>query len=358
MKVCILYSSYGAGHRAVASALKHAFEENKETNVQLIDFAIKYQIPIFKSGQKSYKFILKFIIFVQPLIVKFFDLLLPAIVYRKLFTFLSKKSMDRFVQEYSADMYISTFYTDTEIFKVIKKHNPKAKTIMVIVDIMHALRMWFDPISDITVVPTKEVYDMGLKYFRKYQKKVELFGLPVAQNIFSNISKQEIKSKLGLDEKPMVFIAGGGEGMEQVPKILNEIDKKNNDITICVICGKDTKQKNDLEKKKFNNDVKIYGWVNNFSQFVLACDIVISKAGPSTVWETLTAGKKMIIYGYIGGVEEGDAEFAIKYGDVVFEKNPEKIAQLIPEVLSKPDPLVNDRFRTNWAKEIVKRIVK
>jgi len=353
MKICILYTNSGAGHIAAAKALKTVFEQQKNVQVDIIDFSVKYQIPIFKGAQKSYKFILKHTMFLQPYIVKFFDMALPAYVFRKLFTTLSKSKLDKFLKEYPADYYISTYYTDTEIFRAIKKNYPKAKTMMVIVDIMHALRLWFDPITDLTVIPTQEVYDMGSKYFMKYSEKVVLYGLPVAQNLFDNVSKYETKAKLGLNQNPMIFIAGGGEGMEQVPEIVKTIDVLNDNITLCVVCGKDIKQKEFLEKQIYKNEVKIFGWVENFTEFTLASDVVVTKAGPATVWETISAGRKMIVYGFIAGVEDGDVSFAINNGDVIFEKDPQKIGYAIPSMLSKPDPIVSEQFRTNWAKRIV-----
>lgn len=358
MKICILYTNSGAGHLAAARALKDAFNQIGIKQVELVDFAVKYRIPIFRKSQKTYKFILENTIFLQKWFVKFFDLFLPWYIFRKTYTLLSVGNIKKFLNEYPADLYVSTYYADTEVFHAIKKHNPELKTIMVVVDIVYALRLWFDPITDLIIVPTQEVYDRGYKYFKKYSDKIELFGLPIAQNVFNKISRHELKLRLGLNENQMIFIAGGGEGMEQVPKIVREIDLINNGLTICVVCGKDTEQKEYLEKQKYNNVVKVFGWVDNFTEFILASDIVITKAGPATVWETLSAGRKMILYGFIGGVEDGDVVFAKKNGDIVYEKNPKKIASLIKSIITRPDPVVPKQFLTNWAQKIVERIDK
>jgi UDP-N-acetylglucosamine:LPS N-acetylglucosamine transferase len=356
MRICILYANSGAGHLAGARALKDAFKKIGIEDVDLVDFAVEYNIPIFSNSQKTYKFVLNNTAFLQRWIVRFFDMFLPAYFFRKLFTFFSNKKFKIFLEKHPADLYVSTYYADIDVFKQIKKHNPKAKTVMVVVDIMHSLRLWFDPIVDLIIVPTQEVYDGGYKYFKKYSNKVIIMGLPIAQNIFDNLSKDSIKAKLGLNSYPMILLAGGGEGMEQVTEIVNSIDKNNENLTLCVVCGKDKKQKNDLENKKFKNNVKIFGWVDNFTELLLASDIVVSKAGPATVWETIASGKKFIIYGCIGGVEDGDIPFAIKNGQAIYEVNSEKIAQIIPEMLEKPLPIILDKFKTNWAIEIVKRI--
>ena len=171
MKICILYTNSGAGHFAAAMSLKDTFETTGNNKVELVDFAVKYQIPIFRKSQKTYKFILENTIFLQKWFVKFFDLFLPWYIFRKMYTLLSVGNIKKFLNEYPADLYISTYYADTEVFHAIKKHNPELKTIMVVVDIVHALRLWFDPITDLIIVPTQDVYDRGRKYFKKYSDK-------------------------------------------------------------------------------------------------------------------------------------------------------------------------------------------
>ena len=42
----------------------------------------------------------------------------------------------------------------------------------------------------------------------------------------------------------------------------------------------------------------------------------------------------------------------------LYEKDPEKISKLIKLELLKPEPKVTEKFKTNWAKEIVNRIIK
>ena len=66
----------------------------------------------------------------------------------------------------------------------------------------------------------------------------------------------------------------------------------------------------------------------------------------------------MILYGFIGGVEDGDVAFAKKNGDIVYEKNPKKIAELIHPTLLRPDPKIPEQFITNWAEKIVNRVNK
>lgn len=358
-RICILYSNSGAGHIAAARALKDSFELNKDIKVDLLDFAVKYNIPLFSNARKSYKFVLKNMISVQPLIVKFFDLKFPAWCFRKWYKHFAKLHIKDFLKEFPADIYISTYYSDTEVFKLVKKSNPTKKVVMLEPDIMYSLRLWFDPICDLTILPTKEAYEMGKKYFKKYSEKIEVFGLPIAQNIFEKKSQIEIKTELGFNQDPLIFVAGGGEGMNEIEEIVKYLDENNEGISICAVCGKDEEMMNRLENKRdFKNYIKIYGWVNNFTQILLASDIIITKAGPATVWEVLSSGKKAILYGHIGGVEDGDIQFALRNEGIVQEKDLEKISKMIKPMLLESKPEIKEQFKINWAKRITNRIVE
>lgn len=359
-RICILYSDSGAGHIVAARALKESFETDKNIKVDLVDFAIKYNVPLFSNARKSYKFVLKNMIFIQPFVVKFFDLKFPAWCFRKWYSHFAKLNIKKFLKEYPADIYISTYYSDTEVFKQIKKIDNTKKFIMVELDIMYSLRLWFDPICDLIIMPTKEAFEMGKKYFKKYLNKVELFGLPIAQNIFKKYSQNELKKELGFNNNPLIFIAGGGEGMNEIEGIVKSVDENNDDISICVVCGKDEEMKLRLEdKNNYNNNIKIFGWVDNFTQIILASDIVITKAGPATVWEILSSGKKAILYGHIGGVEDGDIQFALKNDGIVYEKDLQKISKLIkPLICDTKSIRIKDQFKVNWAEKITTRILK
>jgi len=355
--ICILFTHAGTGHLAAAKALRDAGLEFPGIKIELVDFAKEYKLANFAHQSVSYKFIIKNTPFLQQPIVNFFDLSPSSYVFRGYYRTLAKKNIRKFLQEHKADIYISTYYSDTEIFRLLKEINPKTKTVMIVADIIHTLRLWFSNFIDLIILPTQETYKNGKKYFEKYSDKVEIFGLPVAQNLFQRQDIKTSRTKLELPQLPIIFIAGGGEGMQQIPKILNEIDAKNEGICICVICGKDEKQRKLLNRKKYRNIVKIFGWVENFTDYLYVADIVVTKAGPATIWEAMTVGKKIIIYGFIGGVENGDVQFAIENGCAIFEKNPKKIAQLVPMLLAMPNPKIKKQFKTNWAKQIIERII-
>jgi 1,2-diacylglycerol 3-beta-galactosyltransferase len=256
--------------------------------------------------------------------------------------------------EHDADTYISTYYFDYALFEYIKKNHPHKKVIMLVTDIVFPLRIWFHPCVDQIIVPTQEIYANAQKYFRTYSEKVTIRGLPIAQDYFQSYDLQNLKQTLGLDSSKSILVFGGGEGSLSIPAIIRAIDNQNSGINIIVVCGKDKLLKQKLESQTFHNKVRILGWIENFPQYLLACDLVISKAGPTTIWECMTTNKPMLIFDYIKGQENGNVDFAKIYLDAKYETNPKRIAKITTQITSliSTNPALKSEYQKNWAEFI------
>ena len=49
-------------------------------------------------------------------------------------------------------------------------------------------------------------------------------------------------------------------------------------------------------KKKYTNKVSVVGWTDTFHKYVISSDIIISKAGPTLMWECMTIKKPLIVF--------------------------------------------------------------
>lgn len=356
-RICILYTNSGAGHRSVARALEQELKKNSDVKVETIDFAKEYDLPIFRKSENLYKFSLQNLKNVRDKLVATANYKLPTQMLLNTYDILALPHYNKFIKDHPADLYISTYYFDIALFKYLKKKIPQAPLIMMVTDIVYPIRIWFHPTPDLTILPTKEIYDLGFKYFKNYKDKIEVMGLPIASIFFENRSKEELKKELDIPSLPMIFVSGGGEGMDQVPDIVKEIDKDLKDVFICVICGKDKKQKALLDKYDFKNRVMIHGWTDKFAEYLLCSDIFITKAGAISIWEAMSSNKKTIIYDYIKDQEKGNIEFAQKYFNAKFITDPKKIASSTKGWLTQPLKITKNKYMQNWTKEISKELL-
>ena len=72
-------------------------------------------------------------------------------------------------------------------------------------------------------------------------------------------------------------------------------------------------------------NVCIQGFVTNMPDYMGACDIIITKAGPGTISEALICGLPLVLNAYVPCQEEGNIPYVTDNGVGVFETKPKKV---------------------------------
>ncbi len=151
---------------------------------------------------------------------------------------------------------------------------------------------------DIVALAIKEA-----EKFLKKTKRVEITGNPIRPSII-NITKEQARKKLGLDEKKTVLIFGGSLGAEFFNSVVCDYiseEVKNNRLRFIMAAGKN----NQYEKliKRFNQNgiipenyenLKVSEYIFDIEYAMNAADMIIARSG-SSVSEMLAAGKPAIL---------------------------------------------------------------
>ena len=163
--------------------------------------------------------------------------------------------------------------------------------------------------------------------------------------------QKSVRTELGLDsDKPVVLVMGGGEGVGSLSEIVDQLYAKLSlqgvDATICVVCGRNEKLRSDLEIRDWDAvlkeseakpsrrrrllkflkrrrskqieetvrraeqtnveshlkgkvDVVGLGFVTNMPEYMVAADILVSKAGPGTIAEAASVGLPVMLTRYV-----------------------------------------------------------
>jgi len=135
----------------------------------------------------------------------------------------------------------------------------------------------------------------NLRIPESYRKRVQLIGpiLPVHPESLS--SKDELRSKLGLDRNlPLVFAPISGPTKERAyfTGILMQILKDFSDhYQVVMSLG----YPNSSMKPIKHGNATIYGWIPNRFEYLKACDLIICRAGHGTITQAMCYGKPMIL---------------------------------------------------------------
>lgn len=163
--------------------------------------------------------------------------------------------------------------------------------------------------------------------------------------------QRNVKTELGIpSDKPMVLVMGGGEGVGSLSDIVNQLYAKLTmigvDATICVVCGRNEKLKAELDSRDWNAvteslsvqkprrgllrffrrkgkkeesqiedlyqqaedsaetngtkgkgrvEVVGLGFITSMPEYMVAADILVTKAGPGTIAEAASVGLPVML---------------------------------------------------------------
>lgn len=150
-----------------------------------------------------------------------------------------------------------------------------------------------------------------VKYFKKTEK-ILLTGMPIRDSLLHGDPKKGLKFCGFSDQKkPTLLIMAGGLGStfvnESVRRILNSLTEK---FQVIHICGKN---KMDPFFKEIK-DYKQFEYLQDEFADILACaDLVISRAGATSIYELLTLNKPHILLPLSKKASRGDQIENAKY---------------------------------------------
>lgn len=187
---------------------------------------------------------------------------------------------------------------------------------------------------------------MPLEYYSYPRRKSSYVGIPVKPGIkpVSQYEAGRIKAKLGFSSKqPLVLVTGGGLGAKRINDAIVAIAPDLiKHTSVMHLSG--AKQYDELKDKiPQSSNYHLKGFVSdNFEDLIVASDIVISRAGASTLAELAAVGANVILVPnaqLVGGhqvknahvyTDRGAAELA---DEMKFTPNPKLLLKQIVDLL-------------------------
>lgn len=353
LRILILSSDTGGGHRASAQALRAAFYAlyPSHVHVDIVDFWVDLARGPFANFPDQYTFLAK-----RPWMWKLsFELTRfpPARgCTETLFnTFAHRNVRDAFAK-YAPDLILSVHpLVNTLSQKVLRQMSfasglPSIPYVTVVTDLGGAHPTWFHKAVDMTYVPSGGVCKVARRVGLP-QERVRQFGLPVREDFWTaSREKDVLRAELGMRrDVPAVLAIGGGDGvggLKATTKALaTELPKKlgHTNVQLVVICGKNQQLKEWVQSQSWPIAVIPLGYVTNMSEWMGACDIICTKAGPGTIAEALIRAMPIIITGYLPGQEEANVKYVVDEKVGAFAQKPSEITATAADWLGDPERL-------------------
>ena len=293
--------------------------------------------------------------------------------------------IESLIEERDPDVVISVHPTMNHVpFKAVrniaKKKGRYIPFFTVVTDFGSGHCTWFQGNPDMVYVASERISKLARKRGGFGDDKLVMSGLPIredfavqAENMGDRTTvkgkayRKMMKSELGLNpNKKTILLMGGGEGVGSLgliaEAIWGELKRDGVDATILVICGRNEALRNELNGRdwdasseprrlkmkaklfKFRNkkigqqeqnrvegnvDVIGLGFTTNMAEYMVAADVLVSKAGPGTIAEAAAVGLPVMITSFLPGQEAGNVDIVLDGEFGAFSKKTKKIAKTV-----------------------------
>lgn len=364
-RVLFLEASGGGGHISITTAVIQALLKLYPS----VEFVRADVIPPL--AQKLYQLASRKFVNAFLLIYRATDNNKGEFFASRLNHLVSREKLKKAIVESEPDVIFSDYLLAIgEIPKILKEIGRQVPFIVFVPDPFTVHGIYLSKRADLTLVSTLTAYQAALSRGIDPQR-LEITGHPVREEFVGNEKGVKIyRQEFGLDPDAFTILFGGsGHGAEKTLEILIHLGarpsgnlikrlvvsanldyktyyklffkifkrryKSMPPFQIICVCGDNTELKEDLEMLEFPDYMKpfIYLHADNMASLVKASDLVVGKAGPNILFESVMAKKPFLATYHIKGQEDGNIDF-IRSAQLGFvEENPQKMAALIEAIL-------------------------
>ncbi len=282
---------------------------------------------------------------------------LPFIMdmYSKSMSFYSAPLIRKYIRKHGITRIVNLhFLLNRSLMKALRQLKMLEIPVTTIVtDPFTIHRMWFYWQFSSVIVFSRRACKDAKKYLRWLGIPVSFLGRPRKIDLFPPILSPRFNQPLALEkrrelretygfsrEKRLILMAGGGEGLPKGEKYLEAIVREELDAQIAFVCGRNISQFqriSTLAAKYPHAPIKVYGFVDFMYELMNMADVIVTKAGPATIFESLLLQKPLILTQRLYGQEQGNVDFVVNNGLGWFISKPRAMMEKIEEILDKPE---------------------
>ncbi|MGQ9585558.1 MAG: MFS transporter [Anaerolineae bacterium] len=346
-KILILMASAGGGHRSVALALQSALQElyGGWFCVEVVDGLKELPFPFPHFGT------------LYNWLVNWFGGRLWSWVWyglgahqgrgRLLFRVawaLLQRRWTHMLERERPDLIVVDYPLFTEATaRAVRQLGWDVPVVTVVTDLVTLTPFWLCPLVDRCFVPTESAREQALAAGIP-PEKVEVVGMPISLKFARpQPPKLRLRKELGLRcDLPVVLVVGGGEGMGNLYEVARAIGEANLHLQLVVITGKNWRLRERLKGRRWDVPTVICGFVHDMHRWMAASDVIVTKAGPSTIAEALALGLPVLLYGAIPGQEEGNVTYVVASGVGTYARDTGSLVSILKEWLRPGNPTMEE----------------
>ena len=342
-RILILTVSHGGSHRRAAQALRTALREFQPgTTVEIID-ALQHCAAWFRAYYNSYLIPLRY----WPSLWGRIERLQhqakstgPNWIYRR-----GARPLFCVIRTFRPEVVVATEVGLCELAALLKREGNE-RFRLVGVELMDFNRAWVQPEVDLYLASHVDLAE-ELAAAGAPPARIFTSGQPIDPAFARLPDRETTRERLGLiPEVPVLLVLFGGAGFGDPQRILEGIRQVPQLLQVVIIAGRNAR----LEEQARNlalraPQVRVFGWVDNMQEWMIAADIVVTKPGGSTLMEAFCAGLPVLVMDPLPGNEQRTCQWIERWKVGRWLKRPEELGAALSELLTNPELLQQMRER-------------
>jgi len=353
-RIVFLFSDTGGGHRSAAEAIIEALdlEFPGKYAYEMVDFFKEYSPPPLNLAGPAYPYMSKMEYLWEFTFKASDDPDLIRVIFSAFWPYI-RLGMYKMLRENPSDIYVSVHpLINIPFLRGMQRRNIQTPYMIVVTDLVSSHTAWFAKEATLISIPTEQARVPAIQAGVE-PEKLRVIGLPVDDRFCKPPGdKKVLRKALGWpQDKTIILLVGGGEGMGPLGSVSKEINEANLDASLVIVTGRNKKLKDEMKAIEWTIPTKVYGFVTEMPNFMRAADILITKAGPGTICEALNANLPIILYHRLPGQEEGNVSYVTDEGAGVWAPEPDEIILTLKDWLTHPEKRLE---AVNHAKRLAK----
>lgn len=336
MKTIGIFTS-GYGHESIADAIAEKIEKAAKGKYRIKKF---FRKPVLEFAYNSfYRLSPSSFVYSYRLASDIMNNTNGKKIIDSWLSLSDKKEIGNFIKKNKIDLSINTFFLCNPTLEKFQKKGIPFINVLTDPKTIH-------PIIFSRAAKVNLAFDSyATKHYKN--KNVKKSGWFVRSKFESDYDKSKIRKKLKLDDNLTFLISSGSEGANSVLKILPSIINCDKKVNFIIACGKNKfLYNNTLGIKQSLNSLssskaKIIplGYTKDLHLYMQAADMVIGKAGPNTLFETIACETAFFAITHIHGQEDGNLDIIRDYKIGIVEENTKKANQELEKLIKNPEKI-------------------
>ncbi len=340
MKALILTSKTGGGHISLAHAVADRLAPHFTSHI------LDPQPGIVHT---HYRLVSRYALWLWAAEYKLADTPRRALLAHRVFTRLLKGRLVQTIAHEAPDVIVSVYaFFSYSIQQALRELGRRTPLVLLFSDPLDVHSAWFTvKDAELTLAPSRESYALAMAHGFDPARTL-LSGWPVRSQFFNldPEAAQQAAAELNLEPDRMtVFLQGGGEGAARFAHTVDNLlaraaEEGQPPLQLILAVGT-----NKTLQHRYHGveQCRVVPFTPHIAPYMAAADVVMGKAGPNVLFESVTLGKPFVATTFIPGQEEGNLALIRRYGLGWVALQPEEQAQLLSRLAKRREELESMR---------------